>query len=134
MYCEDHKEPCCALCACTQHRKCDTVVTIETAAENIRKSDAMQVLIAEMKSQEKKLVNFCKAHEENVTEIENLSDMLTGEAEKLEEDIVNHIGQLKNRYLDKLSKLTKESKERINKDAEDIQDKTRCVEKCRQTL
>jgi hypothetical protein len=83
MYCEDHEEPCCALCASTQHRKCGRVVTIEIAADNIKKSDAIQLLIADMESHENKLADICKLQEESVIDIEDESDTLAGKAEKL---------------------------------------------------
>ncbi|XP_048741625.1 E3 ubiquitin-protein ligase Midline-1-like [Ostrea edulis] len=134
MYCNDHEEPCCALCASTRHRKCDSVDTLETAAENIRKSDAIQLLIGELESHEGKLDDIRKSQEENMAEIEDVSDALAQDAEKLEEDFVNHISKLKNTYLDELSKLTKESKEKTNKNTEHIMDESDCVKKCKQTL
>ncbi|XP_061179359.1 E3 ubiquitin-protein ligase TRIM45-like [Saccostrea echinata] len=134
LFCNDHDDPCCSLCAGTRHRKCDSVDSIEMVAENLRKKCSIKQLISEMESYEQNLSELRKLQEENIVDIDNVSDKLTEDAKKLEEDTVNHIRKLKDGYLDQLSKVVKESKKKINRNTDNVNDKSHCVKKCKQTL
>lgn len=53
--------------------------------------------------------------EKNIDEIDKEFDRLGEEVEKLEEDMVRYVSELKNIFFNKFVKMIKVSKEKINK-------------------
>lgn len=53
--------------------------------------------------------------EKNIDEIDKEFERLGEEVEKLEEDIVRYVSELKNIFFDEFVKMIKVSKEKINK-------------------
>ncbi|XP_062609116.1 transcription intermediary factor 1-beta-like [Saccostrea cucullata] len=125
LFCYDHDEPCCSLCAGTRHRKCNFVM---------KKNCSIKYLTGEMEIYEQNLSELKKLEDKNIEDLDNRSEVLTKDAEELEEDIVNHIRKLKDVYLNQLSKFLKESKEKINRNIDTMTDKSHCIQKCKQTL
>lgn len=132
--CNDHDEPCCLLCAATQHRTCHSVEPIDVAAKKIRESSVIQDIVSKLKGYEQKLSKVKFSEEKNIDEIDKESDRLGEEAEKLEEDIVRYASELKNTFLNELAKMTKASKEKINKSTTSLNDQIQCIKKCQHSL
>lgn len=132
--CNDHDEPCCLLCAATQHRTCNSVEPLDVAAKKIRESSVIQDIVSKLKAYEQKLSKVKFAEEENIDEIDKQSERLREEAEKLEDDLVKYVGELKNTFLDKLARVTKASKEKINKSTTSLNDQILCIKKCQHSL
>ncbi|XP_052680703.1 E3 ubiquitin-protein ligase TRIM4-like [Crassostrea angulata] len=134
LVCNDHDEPCCLLCAATQHRTCHSVEPIDVAAKKIRESSVIQDIVSKLKAYEQKLSKVKFSEEKNIDEIDKESERLGEEAEKLEEDIVRYVSELKNTFLNKLAKMTKASKEKINKSTTSLNDQIQCIKKCQHSL
>lgn len=132
--CNDHDEPCCLLCAATQHRTCHSVEPIDVAAKKIRESSVIQDIVSKLKGYEQKLSKVKFSEEKNIDEIDKESERLGEEAEKLEEDIVRYVSELKNTFLNELAKMTKASKEKINKSTTSLNDQIQCIKKCQHSL
>lgn len=130
----DHDEPCCSLCAATQHRTCHSVEPLDVAARKIKESGVIQGILSKLKCYEQKLSKVKLSQEENIDEIDKKAERLRDEAEKLEEDLVRYAGELKNKFLGELTRMTKASKEKINKSTVSLDDQIQCIKKCQQLL
>ncbi|XP_056004089.1 tripartite motif-containing protein 45-like [Ostrea edulis] len=70
LFCNDHEEPCCAMCVSTEHRKCESVDAIKKTAETLREilSHNFDSLSEDIHILENKLVDAKKEQERFVTE------------------------------------------------------------------
>lgn len=134
LVCNDHDEPCCLLCAATQHRTCSSIEPLDVAAKKIKESSVIQDILSRLKSYEERLSKITFSQEKNIEEIDVESERLREEAEKLEEDLVRYVGELKNTFLDELAKVTKASKEKINRSTASLNEQLLCIKKCKQSL
>lgn len=82
MYCYDHEQPCCGLCVGTNHRKCEEVDTVETAAQFLRESGQMDTMICEMNAFKKNLLKVKTDETFNISEIENAVDNTVAKTEE----------------------------------------------------
>ncbi|CAC5396474.1 unnamed protein product [Mytilus coruscus] len=53
VFCVDHSQPCCTLCATLTHRKCDNVISIQKAASDIKQSNQTTELVGKLKEKGK---------------------------------------------------------------------------------
>ncbi|CAG2196332.1 TRIM56 [Mytilus edulis] len=84
-YCVDHSKPLCTLCATLLHRKCEDVVTIETAVSGIKKSEKATKLSTELKETNKQLSDL----------IQNRKDLRT-DYQKEAEFILTKVNEINN--------------------------------------
>ncbi|XP_062603157.1 E3 ubiquitin-protein ligase TRIM33-like, partial [Saccostrea cucullata] len=115
--CLDHSVPCCTMCICVQHRKCDKIETVKESAERIRKGE-FDNLVKELIKLEDEFKSIQNKQEENITQIEAKTKEIFEATEIVFSKFQNHIEQLKNDYLDNLSTKAKELKEILRKNAE----------------
>ncbi|XP_062589328.1 E3 ubiquitin-protein ligase TRIM56-like [Saccostrea cucullata] len=115
--CKDHSVPCCTMCICVQHRKCDKIETVKGSAERIRKGE-FDNLVKELIKLEDELKSIQRKQEENITQIEKGTEQVFEATESLISKVHNRIERLKNDYLDNLSAKAKEHKEILRKNAE----------------
>eukprot|EP00105_Crassostrea_gigas_P005216 XP_011418738.1 PREDICTED: transcription intermediary factor 1-beta-like [Crassostrea gigas] len=134
LVCNDHDDQCCSLCAATQHRTCISVESLNVAARKIKESSVIHDILSRLKSYEERLSKIKFSQENNIEEIDVESERLREEAEKLEEDLVLYVGELKNNFLDELAKVTKASKEKINRSTTSLNEQLMCIKKCQQSL
>ncbi|XP_062621694.1 E3 ubiquitin-protein ligase TRIM56-like, partial [Saccostrea cucullata] len=111
LYCNDHNEACCTLCVSMEHRKCESIDDIEKAAGKIKKSDNLQALQEGLGKYEVDLQKAKKNNEDNISEIDNNSDLIIVETKKLKREIIEQLDKLESEHQDELSKVTKESRE-----------------------
>lgn len=134
LVCNDHDDPCCSLCAATQHRTCNSVEPLDVAAKKIKECGIIQDIVSKLKAYEQKLSIIKFSQEENLDEIDKESERLREEAMKLEEDLVRYVSDLKNTFLNELAKLTKASKEKVNKSTASLNEQLQCIKKCQHSL
>lgn len=55
-YCQDHSVPCCTVCICSGHRKCDNIETVTETADRLRtiEHDKLCLAIGELEQENKK--------------------------------------------------------------------------------
>ncbi|XP_062616607.1 E3 ubiquitin-protein ligase TRIM8-like [Saccostrea cucullata] len=134
LYCNDHSQPCCTLCVSTEHRKCDSIDNIQKAAEKIKKSDNIQALQEELRKYETELQEAKKNNEDNISEIDNTSDLITEETKKLKKEIIEQLDKLESEHQDELSKAMKESREMLNKNIGSLSDRIQFTRHCLKSL
>jgi hypothetical protein len=75
MFALDHSRPCCTLCATLSHRKCESVISIDTAATGIKQSTKAVDLSNELQQKSKHFGEMI----ENRKEIIGMIDKKTGD-------------------------------------------------------
>ncbi|XP_061180322.1 transcription intermediary factor 1-alpha-like [Saccostrea echinata] len=130
LYCNDHEEPCCAMCCCTDHRKCESVETVEQKTEKIRNNGSTDILLQDLKKFEVKLSETKVKQEKNITEIEDNTDKMTEEIQNLKGRIIQHVEKLECEYLDEMSKLAKQCKEKLTRDVQAVGDRINLMKHC----
>ncbi|XP_062621298.1 E3 ubiquitin-protein ligase TRIM8-like [Saccostrea cucullata] len=134
LYCNDHSKPCCTLCVSTEHRKCDSIDDIQKAVEKIKKSDNIQAWQEELRKYETELQEARKNNEDNISEIDNTSDLITEETKKLKKEIIEQLDKLESEHQDELSKAMKESREMLNKNIGSLSDRIQFTRHCLKSL
>ncbi|XP_062593613.1 uncharacterized protein LOC134255110 [Saccostrea cucullata] len=130
LYCNDHEEPCCTMCCCTDHRKCESVETVEEKAEKVRCSGSVDALLQDIRKFKVKLSEVKVKQESNITEIEDNTDKMTEKVQKLKRSIIQHVERLESEYLDEMSKLTKQCKEKLTLNIQALQDSVNLMKHC----
>lgn len=113
-YCQDHSVPCCTVCVCTGHRKCDNVETVTETAERLRTKEHDKLFVA-MGQLEREMTDIKSELEQNITDIEETSHNLSERAEELYTKIQNHIEKIKMSILDSCLKNPRNAKENCEK-------------------
>jgi hypothetical protein len=72
VYCVDHSRPCCTLCATLSHRKCESVLSIDTAATGIKQSTKALDLSNELQQKSKHIDEMIENRKENIVVWNNL--------------------------------------------------------------
>ncbi|XP_062589329.1 E3 ubiquitin-protein ligase TRIM33-like [Saccostrea cucullata] len=131
--CLDHSVPCCTMCICVEHRKCDKIETVKESAERIRKGE-FDNLVKELIKLEDEFKSTQSKQEENISQIEAKTGEVLEASESLFSKVKNHIKQLKNDYLDNLSAKAKEQKQTLRKNAESNGDRIKYLRQVKKSL
>ncbi|XP_061167814.1 uncharacterized protein LOC133176759 [Saccostrea echinata] len=134
LFCYKHEQTCCIICGGTEHRKCDSVETVEKAAQNYKESGEIDSILADVKSFRQKLIDAKDKQERNITELEDTFDKMSDETEKEINDIVRLIERLKREQLDEFSAAIKEGKEKLIRNVITFNDGIQCAEFCSNKL
>ncbi|XP_062582565.1 E3 ubiquitin-protein ligase TRIM33-like [Saccostrea cucullata] len=134
LYCNDHETPCCTMCVSTEHRKCDSVDTIEQTAEKIRQNNSVKALLGDFKDTENMLSVAKTKQDEDISKIDDMSDKITEDIQNFKEELVQHIENLESKCLDQVAKFTKESRGKMTTNAEAVNDKLQLSRFCIQSL
>ncbi|CAC5402611.1 unnamed protein product [Mytilus coruscus] len=103
IYCKDHFQSCCTICATVHHRKCENVVTIDEAVSGVKISTNAQELTKKLIKRSKKIERIIKNRNLNTANFEKEIDMVLVE-----------IANMRKKLNDKLDKLENEIKEEVN--------------------
>ncbi|CAC5402609.1 unnamed protein product [Mytilus coruscus] len=114
IYCKDHSQSCCTICATVHHRKCEQVITIDKAVSGVKESKKAQELIKKLRETSYKLngiiqnrnqnkTNFKKEIDVVLVEIANLRKKLNEKLDKLENEIREEVSSTRTNYLLTLS-------------------------------
>ncbi|XP_056003395.1 E3 ubiquitin-protein ligase TRIM63-like [Ostrea edulis] len=114
LFCNDHEEPCCAMCVSTVHRTCESVDAIQKTAETLIEilSHNFDSLSEDIHILENKLVDAKKEQERFVTEMDAKADQITENTTREIRVAINHLQYLKNEYLTKMPTAGKRNKEK----------------------
>ncbi|VDI30364.1 Hypothetical predicted protein [Mytilus galloprovincialis] len=103
IYCKDHSQSCCTVCATVHHRKCEHVVTIHEAVSGVKLSTHAQELTKKLIKRSKTIEDIIKNRNQNTTHFKNEIDIILVE-----------IANMRKRLNDKLDILENEIKEEVN--------------------
>ncbi|XP_061180241.1 E3 ubiquitin-protein ligase TRIM33-like [Saccostrea echinata] len=131
LFCNDHEEPCCAMCCSTEHRKCESVETIEQKAEKVRSSGSVRVLINNIEKFGRELSEAKCMEEKNITEIEKEAGVIIDRVRSLKIKAIQNLERLEIEFLNKVSTKTKECKGELKKNIQTIGDIIQSMEFCR---
>ncbi|VDI33393.1 Hypothetical predicted protein [Mytilus galloprovincialis] len=103
IYCKDHTQPCCTICATVHHRKCEQVITIDKAVSGVKESTKALELTKKLKETSHKLEEIIQNRNKNSTNFKNEID-----------GILVEIANARKTLNEKLDKLENKIKEEVN--------------------
>lgn len=133
LFCQDHEEPCCTMCASTSHRKCQRVESIEEAAKRtiqLFEQESFSLLVEDLEIIQHKLLDAKCDQEKIVAQIKHRADTISTETEKAFDQAIKHLQFLKNQYLTNMENGLKNSKEKITKNINTLLDGFQCASYC----
>ncbi|XP_062619400.1 probable E3 ubiquitin-protein ligase MID2 [Saccostrea cucullata] len=136
LFCNDHEALCCTMCVSLEHRKCDSINTMDTAATNVRKllTKNSERLLEDVQILENKLSDAKSEQERFVVQLNNTADLCTETTERAFDNAIDHLQGLKNDYLTKMSKAVKKSKEKCEKCLDAFTDGIQCTDFCTRNI
>ncbi|XP_062616148.1 uncharacterized protein LOC134277867 [Saccostrea cucullata] len=150
LFCNDHEELCCTMCVSLEHRKCDSIDTMDKTADtvptrpnvgsgrycNVRKllTENSERLLEDVQILENKLSDAKSEQERFVLQLNNTADLCTERTERAFNNAIDHLQGLKNDYLTKMSKAVKKSKENCEKCLETFIDGIQCTDFCTRNI
>ena len=127
-FCHDHSAVCCMTCVMLTHRKCDNVQSVENAAESKKKSKEhtnLEESFTDMKSHLEKLV---KIKVGNMTDCEKSISDIKLEINQLFDNLIKHVGQLRDKALHDVSAVEKEMLPNLESERDDLKCKISAIE------
>lgn len=109
---------------------CISVELLDVVVRKIKESSVIYDIFSRLKFYEERLLKIKFLQEKNIEEIDVEFEKLREEVEKLEEDLVLYVGELKNNFFDEFVKVTKVSKEKINRSIISLNEQLMCIKKC----
>lgn len=122
MYCHDHEQPCCGLCGCTEHRKCERVDTLENAVQFLKENRQIDSLFNEVSTLKRKLMKAKTKAEINLSDIENTVDENVAKTEEEVLSIVQYVENLKKKFVDEIFSTLKKGREELQKEVANLED------------
>ncbi|CAG2192824.1 unnamed protein product [Mytilus edulis] len=108
IFCMDHLKPCCTVCAAVYHRKCDSVIPIETAAQGIQGKLTTNYLLKEL-SEESKAVDNAILHRKKFSSVfESQVETILKEIKNIRSDIEKHLDYIQTNIQSELNAVKKE--------------------------
>ncbi|XP_063402405.1 E3 ubiquitin-protein ligase TRIM33-like [Mytilus trossulus] len=103
IYCNDHFQPCCTICATVHHRKCEQVITIDKAVAGVKESLKAKELLTKLKETSFKLEEIIQNRNKNSANLKTDIDVVLVE-----------ITNMRKKLNEKLEKLENKIKEEVN--------------------
>ncbi|XP_048781057.2 tripartite motif-containing protein 45-like [Ostrea edulis] len=122
-FCDDHQEACCTRCVCIQHRTCRQVITIENKAKNLHESKKVNALLKEIERYTKAVTKIKEQEENNIAELDKVSDDLIKQSSDYKTKVIRHIDALLEKHLDEISKVTKDNRQKLSDSVEAFSDR-----------
>jgi hypothetical protein len=89
VYCVDHSRPCCTLCATLSHRKCETVISIYTAAAGIKQSTKAVDLSNELQQKSKHIDEMIENRKENIGVINQKTGEILANIDEVKDAVIS---------------------------------------------
>ena len=94
VYCVDHSRPCCTLCATLSHRKCESVISIDTAAAGINQSTKAVDLSNELQQKSKHIDEMIENRKENIGVIEKKTGDILANIDDVKDVVIKHLNEV----------------------------------------
>ena len=131
LYCADHEQPCCGLCGVTEHKKCNNVYTIDIAGQRLKENGDIDSILNDTNTYKEELFRAKANSENNILEIENTVDAKRSQFEEEFKLIIQHLNDLKNKFLDELSTTLKRGREELSNQILTLEDGILCINYCK---
>ena len=107
VYCVDHSRPCCALCGTFSHRKCESVISIDTAAAGIKQSTKAVDLSNELQQKSKHIDEMIENRKENIGVIEKKTADILANIDDVKNDVIKHLNEIADKMKEKVTSSKK---------------------------
>jgi hypothetical protein len=107
VYCMDHSRPCCTLCTTLSHRKCETVISIDTAAAGIKQSTKAVDLSNELQQKSKHIDEMIENRKYNIGVIDNKTGDILANIEEVRDVVMKHLNEVADKMKEKVTSSKK---------------------------
>lgn len=135
LFCRDHQMSSCALCVPLMHQACKHIGSIR---EEAAKFDLAKIkangLLKEVKRVCYDMEKVIEIEKLNIEEIDENVDLFSGMIRNAHEQCVNHLNEVKERQLNNLAKLSKDSKLKLESSIQNYENRKVYLRKYQKTL
>jgi hypothetical protein len=107
VYCVDHSRPCCTLCGTFSHRKCESVLTIDTAAAGIKQSTKALDLSNELQQKSKHIDEMIENRKEIIGVIDNKTGDILANIDDIKDVVIKHLNEVADKMKEKVTSSKK---------------------------
>ena len=107
VYCADHSRPCCALCGTFSHRKCESVISIDTAAAGIKQSTKAVDLSNELQQKSKHIDEMIENRKENIGVMERKTGDILANIDDVKDVVIKHLNEVADKMKEKVTSSKK---------------------------
>jgi hypothetical protein len=86
--------PCCTLCATLSHPKCETVISIDTAAAGLKQSTKVVDLSNELQQKSQHIDEMIENRKENIGVIDNKTGDILANIDEVRNDVIKHLNDV----------------------------------------
>jgi hypothetical protein len=103
----DHSRPCCALCGTFSHRKCENVISIDTAAAGIKQSTKAVDLSNELQQKSKHIDEMIENRKENIGVIDKKTGDILANIDEVKDAVIKHLNEVADKMKEKVTSSKK---------------------------
>ena len=107
VYCVDHSRPCCTLCGTFSHRKCESVISIDTAAAGIKQSTKAVDLSNELQQKSKHIDEMIENRKENIGVIDKKTADILAKIDDVKDVVIKHLNEVADKMKEKVTSSKK---------------------------
>lgn len=133
FYCPVHEVLCCVSCVQDVHKMCG-VNSIQSQAENIKRSETMAELESSLRDLSSNIEDILQDRESNIVNIENQKLSLLKHVSDLKTTVMNHIEELEREVKEDLSDVVRKEKVRQDKLVSELKEKQTVVRQIRNDI
>ena len=127
-FCYDHSVVCCMTCVMLKHRKCDNVQSVEKAAELKKLSEEYNQLEKSFSEMKTLLENTVEIRRKNIIECEKSISNMKTEINKLFDNFIQHVGQIRDKTLQEINVAEKEVMPNLESDNDELKCKISAID------
>ncbi|XP_052698123.1 E3 ubiquitin-protein ligase Midline-1-like [Crassostrea angulata] len=115
LICKEHIVPCCSICVTKEHVGCKQFCQLEDVDENIVGPNNVKNVKTGVETMCLNLQKIITDDKNNMNSLDDTSDAFAKELSEITTAIIDNVKMLKEKHLNELAKLTKESKSKLEK-------------------
>nr|XP_019930368.2 E3 ubiquitin-protein ligase TRIM71 [Crassostrea gigas] len=123
LFCRKHLIPCCSVCVTKDHNSCTNFCQLEEVGKSFTESEKVKVLQSGMEKFCLKVENIIEKEKANINHIDDIADTFTKELSDVTTNIIQAVKKLEEEHLNELSKLSKESKSKLQKSVDSFEER-----------
>lgn len=115
LICKEHIVPCCSICVIKEHVGCKQFCQLDDVDENIVGPNNVKNLQTGVETMCLNLQKIITDEKNNMNSLDDTSDAFAKELSEITTAIIDNVKMLKEKHLNELAKLSKESKSKLEK-------------------
>lgn len=120
LVCNAHQSLCCALCIVQEHQRCGQFSTMTEAADKFSEENKLK-LLQNIDQFSSKIDTLIEREKQNIADIDDKTDRHTEEIEKMSQEMITCLNELKEKHLHQLAKVSKEVKQKLEGSVETLE-------------